>query len=148
MSLVSKSKIQEYASKEPQIADQGSQYFLSLYDTYYVNQQKKWFMEWNWYAFFLGPIWLAYRGMFWVSVALILILHGLEAFSLQMYLIGVISVWMLIGFYGNALYLMHLLYWVESDTLVKRGVDTKMACLVSLLFLARIITKLISHLSL
>lgn len=146
MSEISKSKIEEFVAKNPGEMDPDSQYYVKLYETYYITEKKRWFMEWNWAAFILGPIWMAFRGMFWAAVVLILVIQAFDLLSLQLFLISTLFVWVLVGFYGNALYFAHLEYWIKNDVLVKRGVDVPMSLLVFVLFICRITVQLSSQL--
>lgn len=56
-------------------SDQG---YLPLWNKF---QEKRWFLSWNWSAFFFGWVWLAYRRMYFYSIALfmwpIMLLGGL-----------------------------------------------------------------------
>lgn len=145
MSAVTKNKIQEYATKEAGASDQPAKYYADQYEKYYVRNQAKWYVDWNWYGFIFGPVWLAYRGMFWVAIAITLVLQGLEYLNILFYTIGVLGLSILIGLYGNALYLQHLNFWIKNDTVAKRGVDYTMAILVFILFSVRIVSRLAVH---
>lgn len=144
MAEMDRSKVEEFVVKNNGEADPDSRYYLKLYETYYVTEKKKWFAEWNWAAFILGPIWMAFRGMFWAALVLILIIQAFDLLSFQLFLISTAFIWVLVGFYGNALYLLHLEYWIKNNILVKKGVDLPMSFLVFVLFICRIGTQLVS----
>lgn len=138
MSTLTREKFIEYVNGDKNHdSTVETQYYLKLFDSHYTANQAEnhWFMEWNWYAFFLGPIWLAYRGMFWVAVGCILTYKLLEFMNPAFQILGISSLWILIGLYGNAVYLQHVAYFIKTHNADKKGVDVTMGALVCILFL-------------
>ena len=150
MVFITREKFIEYVKRSTEASHELSEdtlYYLRLFDKYYKqNRKTSWFMEWNWCACLLGPIWLAYRGMFWVSIGAIGILEQIKYFGISFYMIAVLSLFLLIGAYGSALYLMHVGHWVNTNNKHKKGSDITMACLVFILFFCNSAVRFVSEL--
>jgi len=151
MSLViSREKFVDYVKQsedKPDAFSEDTTYYLNLFDNYYQQEPKiVWFLEWNWPACLLGPVWLAYRGMFWVAIAVIISLEILKMVDVIAYFVGIAVLFPLLGAYGNALYLVHVEQWVTQDNQIKKGVDIPLACCVLVLFLCNTATRIITQL--
>ncbi len=141
---VTKEKFRTYVEQQDETRDSptlGSKYYLELFDEYYKqNKDMKLFIKWNLVAGLLGPIWMAYRGMFWAAAILFILTEGLTYLTAPFYLMGIIALWILSGLYGNSIYFMHVIYWIKEDNQVKRGVDKMMGCIMLILFAFQFIT--------
>ncbi len=122
-------------------------YYVDLFDKYY-NQEPQivWFLQWNWAACILGPVWLAYRGMFWIAVLVIVVIEAMKLFDIVLYFVGIAIFFPLIGAYGNALYLAHVENWIVKENQFKKGVDVPLSCCVLVLFFCNTATRLIGQL--
>lgn len=84
-------------------------YYLNIFDKYYSPDQPiKWYTQWHWFAFFLGPLWFAYRKMYLFAFVLLL----LSVFMVDgLYLICMI----LCGLSANRLYLQHIIKGIQNN---------------------------------
>lgn len=151
MSLViSREKFVEYVKQpddKPGEFSEDTSYYIQLFDQYYKQEPKVvWFLGWNWPACLFGPVWLAYRGMFWVAIAIIITLEILKEIDIVVYFAGIAVLFPLIGAYGSALYLVHVEQWITKDNQIKKGVDVPLACCIFILFFCNAATRFITQL--
>ncbi|MBL3966482.1 DUF2628 domain-containing protein [Burkholderia sp. KCJ3K979] len=79
--------------------------------------------SWNWAACFLGPVWLAYRCMYWQAAAVLAVTLGITLVEL-LYFPGyfessvldpaTIVIAVSLGWYGNGLYKRHVERQIEK----------------------------------
>ncbi|MBR8074073.1 DUF2628 domain-containing protein [Burkholderia cenocepacia] len=79
--------------------------------------------SWNWAACFLGPVWLAYRCMYWHAAAVLAVTLGITLVEL-LYFPGyfessvldpaTIAIAVSLGWYGNGLYKRHVERQIEK----------------------------------
>lgn len=140
---VSREKVRIYIESKDTSVAMDTSYFLDIFDEYYKkDQEAKWFIKWDWAAFLLGPVWLAYRGMFWTAAVIFAITEALSYLDSSVYVVGIIILWVLTGLFGISIYFRHLLNWIKNNNDSKRGVDMTMATILGILFVAQIFTKL------
>lgn len=72
------------------------------------------FGSWNWWACLCGPIWFAYRRMYWFALASMLLITLCFLLPSFWDMFAQIVIAILLGAYGNSLYFTHIDYWAKT----------------------------------
>lgn len=91
-------------------------YYLNLFDRNYIpNKPIGFFVKWHWFAFFLGPIWFAYRKMYLLSFLLLILGLALDFFNLGLFCMP------LYGLSANGCYLRHIIKCIQQNKTSSKG---------------------------
>jgi hypothetical protein len=91
-----------------------SKYYLRVFYTQILEKRR---VGWNWAAFFLGPIWFAYRKLYLPAVALAAVMFGFglagsfvsTPVAGMLLRIAFLALLIIVGMYGNYFYRVHAL---------------------------------------
>ncbi len=81
-----------------------TKFYLDLFDQYNGFTR---FASWNWVAFFFPPFWMLYRRMYLYGFSVLALFTLIELLRLLEVAAANLSISILIGIFGNAIYFYH-----------------------------------------